>query len=407
MKNSIKKILPFIPKQLQRLLYGSYEGYFSFISTLKEKNDFKLSKKDNARPRILFYHPSGLSFGGTEKFLQILAKYIDKNRYEIFYMYAPQNPSGRLSYLNDTNIQMIPFSFTTKESRYPFFMNNMSPTLREVVARNSIDLIITAGTGYSEHAFNTIKETPIMMLNVFGAPSVQKNIVKHVCISHEVSSKIQPIVPKEKIEVMYIPSEKPSNSFKEKGLALRASLGLTENDVVFGRIGRADDGIYDPIGIEAFKEVVREFPHAHYLIQSPPPILMKKVAEESIPNVHFLEASSEEERVWAFHFAIDALAHFRNDGESCGLNIIESMIAGKPIITHRSHIWNAHLEYLQPSFSRIADKDDMLTYAGYMKEYISLKNEDSLFEMGEKAKLKGQEFLIENNIKKFERWMDL
>ncbi len=188
---------------------------------------------------------------------------------------------------------------------------------------------------------------------------------------------------------------------------LRKKLGFNDNDVVFGRIGRPDDNIFDPIGINAFKEVVKKYSNAHYLIVAPSPKLEQIVREENIPNVHFLPLIAEEKDVWAFHNAIDVLAHFRKDGETCGLNIAESMLCGKPIISHKSVVWNAHLEYLDNSFSRVAEIDDSNQYAEYMKEFIEAKNNGKIVEMGKRAKEKGDElFLIQNNIGKFEKWID-
>ena len=106
---------------------------------------------------------------------------------------------------------------------------------------------------------------------------------------------------------------------------------------------------------------------------SAPPILEKIVSDEKIPNVHFLDPSADENDIWGFHYSIDALAHFRYDGETFGLNIAESMYAGNPILSHKSHIWNAHLEYLNDSFSRVSEVGDVNSYAKSMIEFINIK----------------------------------
>lgn len=142
---------------------------------------------------------------------------------------------------------------------------------------------------------------------------------------------------------------------------------------------------------------------------SPAPAAKKLAADSQIQNVHFIDASAKEEDVWAFHYSLDALAHFRLDGESFGLNIAESMLAGNPIITHKSHIWNAHLEYLEPEFSFIVEKDDVDAYAQAMKKLVELKSGDKVAkETFLKMKLKAQDvgeklFIMENNIGKIER----
>lgn len=86
--------------------------------------------------------------------------------------------------------------------------------------------------------------------------------------------------------------------------------------------------------------------------------------------MHFLDPIYAEEDVWAFHNAIDVLAHFRYDGESCGLNIAESMLSGNPIISHRSRIWNAHLEYLSQDNSFVAGIDDIDAYGNAMEFFM-------------------------------------
>ncbi|MFA5131377.1 MAG: glycosyltransferase [Patescibacteria group bacterium] len=416
MKKFVKKILPRLPVSIQRYLTLCYEKWYSFKSwqAIKKEDvntNLKLSTV-NKKPRILFYHPSGLSFGGTEKFLQILAKHINKDDYEIFFMYSPKprkatgleiQLDGRKQYLEGQNIKLIPFDYSSMDPAYPYTIHNASPSIFDIINKENIDLIISTGSGYTEFPLNLIKKIPIIMLNIFGSFNVQKNFVYNCCISNAVANKIRPIVPENKISVMYIPSEGPGPDSPDAGLKLRKSLGIQKEDMVFGRIGRGSDDIYDEIGIRAFQKLGREVGNVHYIIMSPMPVIKKVVTDENIPNVHFLPTSAKEEDVWAFHQSIDCLAHFRKDGESCGLNIAESMLCAKPIITHRSHIWNAHLEYLDQSFSRVAEQGNIDQYYSFMKEFTDLKNNNKLIEFGERAKEKAEKiFLIKNSIKDFE-----
>ena len=125
--------------------------------------------------------------------------------------------------------------------------------------------------------------------------------------------------------------------------------------------------------------------------------------ERAIPNVHFLEPSPKEEDVWTFHNAIDVLAHYRRDGETQGLNINEAMLARKPIITHKSKHWNAHLEYLDESFSFIAEMDNSDQYAEFMNFFALYENKDRIKEMGNLARDKAIKlFLPEESIGKIE-----
>lgn len=409
---------PNVLKRILTFLYDYY-GYFYCISMRyfdkKKYSNRKDVSKNNNKKRILIYHLSGLSFGGTEKFLQIIAKYLNKEKYDVYFMYSTidrinntEQVYNRYRYLQDQNIKMIDFNYTDFRNKYPYFLREMKPDIRDVIRDNGIDIILTATDGHTEFPINIIRKVPIIIINIFGAPNLQKNIVKNICISNEVSSKIEGIIPKKKIDIIYIPSERPGPDSKVNGHNLRRRLLIDDTDFVFGRIGRSSDDIFDPIAIEAFQRVVMKYQKAHYIIMSPPPILIKIVNEKRIPNVHFINPSSNEDDIWMFHQSIDCLAHFRKDGESCGLNIAESMLCGKPVISHRSRIWNAHLEYLDKEFSMIADIDNVDQYTDSMIKMIKHKEEGSLEKIGAIAKKVAENlFLIDNSINKIENIIDL
>ncbi len=415
-----KQIYLSLPRLIKRWILHGFEQYHRYQLLLHLSGTLgfpPLSLSKKSKPRILFYHLSGLSFGGTEKSLQILGKHLPAEKYERYYMYSPKHRDGviasqdnldlRSAYLADSGIKFIEFDFQELENKYPFFVHGMQPSIFEMINKEQIDLVITAGSGHAEFPINLIDNIPVILINIFGSASMQKNISYNVCISEAVAKKIAPFVAKDRIEVMYIPSEKPNKDSLSKGALLRQKFGIKDTDIVFGRIGRASDQIFDPIGIRAFQSVVNKYHAAHYLIMSPPPILEKIVKEDKIPNIHFLPPSGKEEDIWAFHQAQDVMAHFRKDGESCGLNIAEAMLCSKPVISHRSRIWNAHLEYLDDSFSRVADIDNVEQYAGFMRLFIELKTAGKLSEMGELARQKAEKlFLIENNIGRFEKWVE-
>jgi glycosyltransferase involved in cell wall biosynthesis len=411
----IKQLIKKLPKPIYKFFLCVYESFHARMlvsrNNLISANSNK--RKLNERPKILFHHISGLSFGGTEKFLQILAKHINKSKFDVYYMYSNHSNdvklnmnTNRQSYLGGDEINFIQYEHAGRSSKYPYEIYNMTPNILEVIKNNNIDLFVTAGSGYSEYPFNLVRNIPIILLNIFGSPTCQKNIARNVCISHAVANKIMGLTNSKHIEVMYIPSEGPVVTQPENLKNYRKQFGIGDSAVVFGRIGRADDAIFDSIGINAFEKVVKKYPNAHYMIMSPPPILVEIVRNENIPNVHFIEPTSSEDDVWAFHKSIDVLAHFRLDGESCGLNIIESMLVGNPIITHKSHIWNAHLEYLDESFSRVAEKDNINQYSSFMEEMIIAKQNGQLKVMGQRAIEKAEPlFLIKNKIAEFENWI--
>ena len=344
-----------------------------------------------------------MSFGGSEKFLQIMAKHLNKDKYEVYFMYSSQELHGREEYLKSSGVNLIDFSYDSVSGEWPFYIKGMRPSIFDILEKNNIDLVITAGAGYPEYPIANISKLPIVFVNIFGGINPQENIRKHMCISNLLAEILKEELPGDKIEVIPIPSEEPDADAEKRGRALRARLGIGEADIVFGRIGRPEDNIFDPIGIRAFQLVVTEHPRTHYLIMAPPPVLKKIVREERIINVHFLPPSAKEEDIWAFYAAIDVLAHFRKDGETMGLNIAEAMLSGKPIISHKSRYWNAHLEYLDKPFAFVAEVDDVPAYAAAMKFFTEDKSKRKMRDMGKLAKAKAISlFHIDRNIGRIE-----
>jgi glycosyltransferase involved in cell wall biosynthesis len=282
----------------------------------------------------------------------------------------------------------------------------MTPDIFEVLPALNIDLVVSAGSGHAEFPFSGIHNIPIILINIFGQPNVQKNITHHVCISHEVAKKISPFVPAEKIRVMYIPSEPMPEEALRWGKELRHSFQIPDNALVLGRVGRASDDIFDPIGIRAFQSLVDRYQDVHYLIVAPPPALREIVEKERIPRVHFHPGSGLPKDMWSFYGAMDVLAHFRRDGESFGLNIAQAMLAGRPILSHRSSIWNAHAEYLKPDFSRIADVNDEKGYAKNIEWIVGQWREGALPTIGLKARQAAENLvLIDRHIDEFETYI--
>ncbi len=399
-------------KKTGKLYWLARDAYARFGINIKRL----LDKPKKNKKRILFYNIIGLGYSGTDKFLQVLAKYTNKEEYDVYFMYGDKVMAGsgvvdvtsRLNHLLEGHVFPIRFEYSDRQNSQPYFVNNSSPDIFKIIKDFKIDLLVTAGAGNPEYPFSAIRNIPIILINIFGQPSLQKNIKYHVCISHEVAKHLKGIVLDDKIKVMYVPSEGPIENSKKFGLELRHELGIPDGDIVFGRIGRNSDGIFDPIGIRAFQRVVKKYPNIHYLIISPPPILEKIIKEDKIPNIHYTPPSGNEQKMWGFYEAMDVLAHFRKDGESFGLNIAEAMFCSKPIISHKSKQWNAHLEYLDNSFSFVAETDNIDQYAEFMEFCADPKNKQKLLEMGQKAREKAFQIShISNHIGQFHECVKL
>lgn len=399
MRNLLKKILFALPRPLRTLVVIIREWYWRVRMLSWEKQQYpnlpEIVPHEPEVKNVLVYHISGLAFAGTEKCLQLIADSLAEE-YKVVFMYGDKTFADERKQAMHPDIIFVPFSYNTNEIAVPHRMTGMNPHIKEVLQKHDIDLIVTASPGYSHYPWNIITNIPIILVNIFGAPTLQKNVCKFIGISDTVRLHAQQWTGElpDRDVTMYAPlAKEPPETIRQLGADLRARFNIPESDFVFGRIGRNDDAIFDPVGIRAWQKIAPDYPNAHYLIMSPPPVLVDIVKNKRIPRVHFLSPSAAEDDVWAFHGAIDAMAHFRRDGETSGVAIAESLVVGNPIITHRSHIWNAHLEYLNESCALIADTDDVVKYSEHMKTFIELHKQhpDRWSEMQMSAKRIGAE----------------
>jgi len=349
---------------------------------------------EKTKKRILVYAVYGLRHAGTERNLQHIANSLADD-YDVFYMYGIEVATEERASILHERITLIPFSYSENEQAVPHLLHDMSPHLSTVVRSYAIDCLITASPGYSHYPWNVVRGIPIILLNIFGAPTLQPNVRKVIYNSTTTREHAERwIGPDPRGVVAYAPLfAAPLENTRALGQDLRSHLGIPASDFVFGRIGRADNGIFDPIGIRAWQRIVDQYPQAHYLIMSPPPVLREIVEKERIPQVHFLPPSSREEDVWAFHGALDAMAHFRLDGETSGVAIAESLTIGNPVISHRSHMWNAHAGYLTEPHGIVVAKDDVAAYARAMEQYIADRyhTEEKWNERKQRAEAVGRE----------------
>jgi hypothetical protein len=90
---------------------------------------------------ILIYHISGMSFGGTEKNLQIIANNL-VDEYNVFFMYSNKGVVNNRLHTIDKRVNLIEFDYETKEQTYPFFIKGMNPHIKNSINENEIVVIL-------------------------------------------------------------------------------------------------------------------------------------------------------------------------------------------------------------------------------------------------------------------------
>ena len=161
---------------------------------------------------------------------------------------------------------------------------------------------------------------------------------------------------------------------------LKWELGIPKNAFVFGRIGRDDENIYDPININAFAQV--EEKNVFFVLVNPSAKCRSDIEKLGIKNARYINKTTDEERVSKFYNTIDVLAHSRKDGECNPQNVWEAFAHGKPVISHYGHPFNGHIEIIQDC-GFIVLPNDIDEYARIMDKFI--KKEIDYFKLSEKC----------------------
>lgn len=104
-------------------------------------------------------------------------------------------------------------------------------------------------------------------------------------------------------------------------------------NIVLGRCGRDDNGIYDDTNVQAARILRRQGHDVGFLVVAPPLNMVKDLRKYRIP-FSAIPPTVDPLILSEFYNAVDIYAHARADGETFGVNIAEAMIHGKPVVTH-------------------------------------------------------------------------
>jgi len=154
--------------------------------------------------------------------------------------------------------------------------------------------------------------------------------------------------------------------------------------IVFGRCGRPDPNIFDPISLLAFAKLEKEYQDkVKYVYVNPSHKARDLVKELKLQQVEFREWLSDTQ-LQCFYQDIDVFAHARGDGETLGVAIAEAMLAQNPVISHRSRYHNDHKFLLLEPFGKMAGIDDWQQYYEFMKFFVEHRHK--LPELGRRAR---------------------
>lgn len=353
--------------------------------------------------RVLHYC-NQLSLGGTEKTMHSFCRHLDPTEFEVFAaswfkkipfkeqirlkigaFFGHSKSQGKLQSLGQRNARAAEFQDLLGGR---LFFLSREEDLTQILQKYDIDILHIHTSGRAEFPANneTIMSLPraVVTTNQFELQNdsrASRFIGKILFVSHWLKdNKASWSRGDARADVLYNPIEMPSSND-----GLREALRIPSDAFVFGRVGRADPGIHDPISLRAYKKI--ETDKTYFLALSAPLPMIQEAKKLELRNFISLPATADPVELSRFYNSIDVLAHARKDGETFGLNIAEAMIHGKPVVSHLCSAMNAQIEVIG-STGFVVEQDDVNSYASKLSELM--KNRSLYADLSAAAKRRAE-----------------
>ncbi len=329
--------------------------------------------------KIAFVKYGGLTTGGSEKLLQIIAANLPKDKFEVTFFYSKLAPNhdisksilsideGRRSYLLKHGVILKEFTVEMIDFQTPFY-NWRGTNFFSVFNESDFDIIQTCRVGRKEFPFNLIKKTPIIdIIALSSGVDNQRNISRVIHLSQwSANLWVKKGGDSSRIELMSLPidvSSAVAGNFKER-------YGLS-NFFVFGLHQRVSDSIFSEIPLKAYKEAETE--KTAFLLLGGSEKYKQQAKDLGIKNIYFIPFSGESETIFSFLRSLDVYCHGRKDGEINSQAIAEALSQALPIISHRSIFNNGQIEGIGNA-GRVVDG-----VHDYVQEMQRLMNDKNYF----------------------------
>ncbi|CAK7052194.1 MAG: hypothetical protein DELT_01093 [Desulfovibrio sp.] len=304
--------------------------------------------------RVAFVKFGGLSAGGTERWLQMMAANLDPGRFAVDYYYCDAAPyvgsdyrhadtdASRVRYMQEHGVNLIKFHVGAKDITVPTH-DWRDTDFWDVFTPDAYDLVQTAKAGPAEYPYHLIPLPVVEYVALAVGVDHSPNIVWSVYSSAwQCTRRVQAGGGAECCSLIPVPAFPPAT-----GENLRKELGIAPDSLVAGFHQRASEEIFSPIPLQAFA-ALRD-PNRHFVIMGGAEKYRAQARELGLSNVHFLPHSGEAEGISRFLNTLDVFAHGRADGETFGTVFAEAMYHGKCCLSHTSPIANAQVETMGPA----------------------------------------------------------
>ena len=349
--------------------------------------------------KVAFVKYGGLTTGGSEKLLQILAANLPKEEFEVAYFYSDMVPSigvvvdtsptdpFRLKYMQDHNVRCIKFALSKIDLTSPLH-TWVDTDFFNVFDEKEFDIIQTCRAGHKEYPFVRIQKKPIIdIIALSSGVDNQYNIARvlHLCTwSKNAWGKRGGDVSRARIVSLPISIENVGTTDLRDELNLNAKW-------VFGMHQRNSGDIFSPIPLESYAKIENDT--TAFILLGGGQAYRDQAVELGLKHVYFLPPTGDSDRIFSFLRTLTVYAHGRKDGEVNSQAIAEAMYYGLPIVSHISAINNGHIECIGDAgvvVLTVKEYSDELKKLMENKNYFHYRKDESYKRFKEHYELEGQ-----------------
>ena len=353
--------------------------------------------------KVAFVKFGGLCAGGTEKFLQIVAANLPKDRFDVTYFYCdaapyigsdwqhPDTDPNRVAFMKENNIKCVKFDVKYKDVTKPTH-DWVETNFWEVFDEKQFDIVQSGRSGHPEYPFTHIKRTPIVdSIHLPGMVDNQENIEAVIHVSEwNKNVWIQRGGIANRAHVIYLPIKLPDTL---PDADIRKELGL-EGKFLFVLHQRADDGIFSHIPLAAYERVETE--NTAFVLLGGSQKYSQQAKMLELENFTHLQPTGDFGKICKLLETADAYAHGRADGENNSQSIAEAMAYGNPVVSHLAPA-NGHVETVGDAGVVV---DGVEAYSEEMKKLINDPDYHAMRSKNAKRRFETM-YNLEQNIQKF------
>ena len=317
-----------------------------------------------AKPlRVAFVKFGGLAAGGTERWLQMMAAGLPRERFAVDYFYCdaapyvgsdfrhPDTDPARLDFMERSGVPLIKFHVGQKDITKPTH-DWVDTDFWEVFDEAKYDIVQTAIAGPAEYPYHLMDLPVVEYVTLSAGVNQSPNVALTVHLSQWQRQRWgQGGGDLSRSDVIRIPAAPPSTSSD-----LRAELEIPAGALVAGFHQRVQDEIFSPIPLDAFSQVAAA--DRWFLMMGGSSLYREQARDLGLERVLFLDHHGGAEQISEFLNTLDIFAHGRADGETFGTVFAEAMMHGLPCLSHRSSVANAQRETMGPAGLFAVDQPD-------------------------------------------------